>query len=359
MPEQPRVHIDGIMFSLQRQGGVSVVFREWMQRLAVHGFTATLTLEEPCQQSLDDGEAPGVARQPRAARPLERLRRCRGATGAPADLFHSTYYRVPAVRSMPTVVTVHDFVHERCLSGPRAALHRWLKETAIRHAQAIVCVSHSTRDDLLDLVGQRPGQLLRVVHNGVSDDFNPLPAASTRPEGPPFILYVGSRVSYKNFGLVVQALAFLPDIELHCVGGGAITAADLAHVPPSVRSRVRHLGYLDDAELNLRYNQAACLVYPSAYEGFGIPVVEAMRAGCPVVSLACKAVLEVGAEALIVAPAEPHGFAESIASVLEPAVRARHIALGTLRSAAFSWGRNAQELAGVYREVLEQAGSPR
>jgi mannosyltransferase len=89
-------------------------------------------------------------------------------------------------------------------------------------------------------------------------------------------------------------MELLPDFELHCVGGGPLQPSELAGIPDSVIRRVRHVGFVDDETLNELYNQAVCLLYPSSYEGFGIPVVEAMRAGCPVVSVACKAVMEVG-----------------------------------------------------------------
>lgn len=337
------IAIDGIVFSLQRHGGISVYFRELLRHLEEVRQPATLTLESPTRQSLDPGTAIDI--QQRDARVLERYRSAR--TPADATLFHSSYYRRPAASALPTVVTVYDFIYERFRTGPARWVHTAQKTAAIRSAQAVICISESTRQDMLQWIGETPGQQVHVVHCGVGEGFHPLEMARA---GRPALLYIGERGGYKNFRLAVQALALLPECRLDCVGGGALRPEETAEFEPSVRERVRHLGFLTDEQLNERYNQAACLVYPSSYEGFGIPPVEAMRAGCPVVCIECAAVLEVGGAALtIAASAEPDALAQAIARTLEPEYRRAIVAQGLAVSARYSWRAAHARTLEIYR----------
>lgn len=340
--------LDGIVFSLQRHGGISVYFRQIMSRLARDGIPTDLTWYEPALQ----GRPPEstflrVLSEPQ--RTLERYRSCK--TPAEAAVFHSTYYRKPVAKGLPTVVTVHDFAYERCNSGPRRWVHSAQKNAAIRAAQAVICISESTRQDLLEFVGEVPGQMVHVIHNGVADDFKPVSA----PVAPsPFMLFVGQRGGYKNFRLALNTVALLPDTQLHCVGGGPFTAGELADMPDEIRSRVQHLGAVSDTRLNVLYNQALCLFYPSRYEGFGIPVVEAMRAGCPVISTPCKAVLEVGAEALTVVPADdPRIAAEAVMGLTgaDSSDRQRCVDAGHTVANRYSWEQTYSQTLRVYRDL--------
>ena len=246
-------------------------------------------------------------------------------------------------------MTVHDFTYERFASGPRRWVHMAQKRAAIRAAQAVICVSQATRADLEQWVGVRPDQQVHVIPNGVGDAFRPLSLVSTPPR--PYVLFVGARSGYKNFRLALQALALLPALELHCVGGGTLRADELAEVPHAVRARVRHLGYIDDESLNHCYNGAACLLYPSSHEGFGIPVLEAMRAGCPVVSIACAAVLEIGGNALVVAEADARALAEAIESLRDQQRRAAVVAAGLAVARHYSWQMTHERTLQVYRSL--------
>lgn len=347
-----RVHIDGIIFSLQSYGGITVYFRELLRRFKPE-HNLSLTLEERLQQQVRPLDFPAVRCIRRPARALERVRRCRPLDNAVPTVYHSSYYRRPARTTDPVVVTVHDFVYERMVHGPRRLMHRWLMNGAIGNAQHIICISEATRDDLMEFVPIRADQTVSVIHNGVSDVFRPLAATQTISPARPFVLFVGQRDGYKNFGLALRALEHMPEIEMHCVGGGTLQPAELADTPDAVRSRVRHLGFVDDEQLNTLYNRAQCLLYPSSYEGFGIPVLEAMRAGCPVVSIDCKAVLEVGGDALMVSkdPKDPFALAQAVRQTADAGLRRQLGALGLKRSRQFSWDRCFEETLGVYRSL--------
>jgi mannosyltransferase len=340
--------IDGIVFSLQKHGGISVYFQQLVARLRRDTVRSCLTLDGPALQGVPAaGGALTVVR--RASRLAERYRSARMIPGG--TLFHSSYYRLPGRPRLPSVVTVHDFTYERSVRGPRRWVHSAQKFAAIRAAQAVICVSDATRLDLLELVGVRPSQRVCVIHNGVDEGFRPEdhPAAAR-----PFVLFVGQRAGYKNFRLVAEALTLLPDIELSCVGGGPLRRDELDGLPEATRARIRHLGFIDNRDLNRLYNQALCLAYPSSYEGFGIPVVEAMRAGCPVVCIACKAVVEVGRYALAIAEPEPASLAEQITLVASPGVRDGLIRAGLDVARNYAWERTYRETLEVYRAVAAQ-----
>lgn len=338
------VCIDGIIFSLQRYGGISVYFKELLGYLAVARLPATLTLDEPTVQNLEDCPS-AVTIENRGARHLERFRPCRVPSSA--TVFHSSFYRLPDDRAVPSVVTVHDFIYERFRKGPQRWIHSAQKQAAIRQAQVIICISESTKDDLQEWVGVRANQSLHVIHNGVSPLFHSIEVNSPSQ---PFVLFVGERRGYKNFALALDALSYLSDLELHCVGGGAFRATDFIGVSESVRKRVRHLGFVSEKELNEAYNKAVCLLYPSQYEGFGIPVVEAMRAGCPVVSINCKAVLEVGGEALEKTEGEdPRALAECVKRLFGPDHRKIKIEAGLQRAQLFDWEQCHRQTVNIYR----------
>ena len=341
------VHIDGIIFSLQSQGGISVYFQQLLRVLCQAGVPTRLGLEVPLLQVTEaQNSAFSVTR--RAARYLERYRRCRSVPEA--TIFHSSYYRQPEQCNLPTVVTVHDFVYEHCYTGAKRWVHTTQKHAAIRAAQAIICVSEATRRDLLHFVGVRPDQSLHVIMNGVSECFRPLTRQQYVADRP-FVLFVGDRSHYKNFNLLLKAMALLSDLALYCVGGGPLKPSELAWLPAHVQCRIRHLGFISDERLNCCYNQAVCLVYPSGYEGFGIPVAEAMRAGCPVVSTPCAAVSEVGGAALTVAEAAPVALAQAISQCLEPDYRRTVREKGLCIAQRYSWTQTHRQTLSLYHQL--------
>ena len=337
--------IDCIALSMQRNGGISVYFQQLLKYLASEREPTTCFIEEPAKQAVE-ASADSLNVERRQARRLERFRTCRVPTGG--DVFHTSYYRQPSRRNVPTVVTVYDFLYERYLRGPRLWAHREQKTRAIRSAQSVICISEATRDDLLEFVGETPGQTIHVIHCGVSDEFHQLPLDAPVTQ---YVLFVGPRRAYKNFVQVLLAMMFLPDLELHCVGGGALRREELHGVPESVARRVRHLGPVGTAELNELYGRALCLAYPSHYEGFGIPVIEAMQAGCPVVSTECKAVLEVGKDALtVVSGSDPRAMADAIMSTASSA-RENLKLRGLAVAQGYSWKAMHRKTLQVYRSL--------
>jgi mannosyltransferase len=337
---QLNVTIDGIIFSLQRNGGISVYFATLLKFLRDRDIDTSLMLYENSSDVLDF-LLPNIS----PARPMERYRAC-PLFGA-SSVFHSSYYRKPSNPKIPSVVTVYDFNYEKSIKGFRRWVHSNQKFSTIRSAQSIICISEATKRDLLHYVGIASGQSIEVIHCGVSSAFHPITVA--KPVAP-FVLYVGQRGGYKNFRLALAAMEFLPDFELHCVGGGHFSREEFIGVPFRIIDRVKYLGALSDAKLNIVYNQAICLIYPSEFEGFGIPVVEAMRAGCPVVSGECDAVREVGQDALLVAhDYEPRSFANCI-NLASSQARNDFVSRGIHIADKFSWVRAHEKTLEIYQK---------
>lgn len=343
-----RLVIDGIIYSLQTFGGISVYFNELLTRLNASTADVEVVKFPPIK-----GETPTFPRLNNiftAARPFERYRKFNwGQRKSSGTIFHSSYYRLPSKTTIPSVVTVHDFAYERCMSGLRRRIHSEQKFAAIRSARAIICISNSTRDDLIEFVGINPNQSVHVIHNGSSESFRP--TAVRQPERP-FALFVGQRAGYKNFTALLRAMEHVPGLDLRCVGGGLFSENEFRGVTPDVLRRIHHEGFVADFDLNVLYNQAACLVYPSSYEGFGIPVIEAMRAGCPVVSINCKAVLEVGSSALMIADSlGPRDLSEAICRAISPSHRLSVVPTGLGIARAYNWDLTFRRTLSVYRSI--------
>jgi mannosyltransferase len=246
------------------------------------------------------------------------------------------------------VTTVYDFVDERFAPLHKRAIHGLQKRKAIAGADRIICISESTRRDLLEFSGRSFADRIVVIPLGASDAFHPLSDVTVLPQ----VLFVGKRGGYKNFAAVVEALSTLRDLTLVCVGGGAFTRAELALLERRIPRRYRFAGYLATAELNREYNKSLCLAYPSLYEGFGIPVIEAMRAGCPVIAVNCSAIPEVaGDAALLLQTGRPDEIRDAIQRVGVSRTRHDLVSKGSERAALFSWDETYRRTTAVYEEL--------
>jgi alpha-1,3-rhamnosyl/mannosyltransferase len=254
-----------------------------------------------------------------------------------ADVLHCPTYRAPLRSRTPVVVTVHDlavFRHPEAFRTWTRTYSRALVPLVVRAARRVIAVSDFTKRELLDLVGLDEARV-RVVPNGVAGGFSPNGPAAHGD----YVLAVGTLEPRKNLPRLAAAVERL-GVELRIVGARGWGRVEL---PGSVR----WLGEVPDAELAALYRGARCLAYPSLYEGFGIPVLEALACGCPVVTSAGGACEEVaGGAAVLVDPLDEG----SIAAGVERADGALREA-GLARAAEFSWSRAAAETVEVYREA--------
>lgn len=293
----------------------------------------------------------------------EHTRLPRQAARRRVDLLHSLGYIGPSGLSMPGVVTVLDLVHyrfpEQFEIGKRL-LWPWLFARSLASARHVVTISSSVAREL----GERfpfTRSLTTAVPLGVDPMWSaPGPPSST--EGP-YVLAVASALPHKNLGTVVRALARLapsmPFLALQLVGMHTPTTDVLRRLATSlgVADRVQFTGRIADAELASLYRGAAALVFPSLYEGFGLPVLEAMAAGCPVVASDRPVVSEVVGDAALQFPAEDDAaLADTLRRLLgDTALQSSLQARGRERAAAFTWDRTALGTLAVYETVLRDA----
>jgi mannosyltransferase len=345
------LHIDGIVFSIQRAGGISVYFKELIKYLDSCGIQYITSLEMPIRNG-----SPLAADQKsmhlRPSRPAERYRKCRKVKNC--RLFHSSYYRIPDDTKSKSVVTVYDFIYERYLFGIRKWIHSLQKQRAIKAASAIICISNQTKSDLLRFVPGIDHIPIHVIPCGASIAFT----RNTRsPKTTPYLLFVGGRNGYKNFVRIAPALSRLKEYQLVCVGGGNLSEFELQKFDQNARKRIRHVGYVTEDELNDLYNNAHCLLYISDFEGFGIPIVEAMRSGCPVITSQCPTMLEVGGDAIeIVNPLCIESLVGSVRMLENPTYREIKIDSGLRRSSEFTWENCHKKTAEVYLSLVQADG---
>ena len=269
----------------------------------------------------------------RMALTLPRLLRRIGAA-----LVH-TQYALPLRSPCPVVVTVHDasFAREPRLMGLRDRLvFRAVVPRAVRRAARVLTVSERTKRDLRELYGVGDEQVV-VTPNGVDPIFSPGTGAHD------FVLCVGAIQRRKN---QLAALEAAGTVGLPLVVAGP--TKDRALAEELRRGGARLEGYVDDERLATLYREAACLVQPSRYEGFGLPVLEAMASGTPVVATRDPALEEVAGEAAVYV--DDDGLADGIRRAI--ADRETLVAAGLARAALFSWRATAERTLAVYREIL-------
>lgn len=339
-----KVFFDGVIFSLQNSGGISVYYDELINGLRERDVQTEILLYKNESSHVENF---CVNNKARLHINVERFLDVKMPSEA-RGIFHSSYYRLPSNKNLKIITTLHDFTYEKFVKGPAQWVHTWQKNRAIQNSDIIICVSNNTAQDLMEYCYVDESRV-RVVHNGVSEIYHPLSQISDFNNS--MVLFVGARGGYKNFHLAIEAVAAIPDLELHVVGGGAFSSDELQQLEKQLPGRYRWLGRLSDEALNKAYNRAYALLYPSSYEGFGIPIIEAMRAGCPVVAVNVSSIPEVAGDAAILVDL-PSASALSDALRFVSARRQQLITAGMAQAAKFSWARCINETLAVYNELL-------
>ena len=363
----PTVVYDHQTFCMQRFGGISRYYCELADRIrrrlrvrvvAPMHFNDYLaaspvpTLGVYVPLSVTGAGRPRSAINRLLATPLQRASR--------PDIVHRTYY-IPyrAPRRARIVVTVFDMIHELFPENfaPDDATSAF-KRASVAAADHVMCISHSTASDLVRLFGTDSAKV-SVAHLGFSAAFAAGAPQRAAANGRPYLLYVGQRAGYKNFATALDAYLSSPPLregfDFVAFGGGRFDAAVLARIDAAgLRAgAVRQVAGVSDAELAAAYRGAHAFVYPSLYEGFGIPPLEAMSCGCPVVCSNTSSIPEVVGDAAELC--DPDSV-ESMRAALERASfdagrRTELVARGTARAASFTWERCAELTGAVYERL--------
>ena len=307
------VTFDNIIFSIQRYGGISVVWSELLRRARADKDLVITELDYKNQLP---------------CRTMERYRIPDWKPTQPT-IFHSSYFRICPDPLATNITTVHDLTYHYYRHGLAKAVHLWEEWRALKHSKVVVCVSENTKRDVLRCYPWLKEDQVKVVYNGVGDEFFPIP--SVKKKG--YLLYVGNRsVEYKRYD-VAQTVAQLTGLELVTAGSADITRE----------------------QLNTMYNEALCLLYPSDYEGFGIPILEAQKAGCPVIAQNTSSVPEViGADGLMVNHDTPERVAAAMADIVKQ-LQSRStqdiIDRGFENTKRFSWDNTYEQMKQIYSQL--------
>ena len=287
----------------------------------------------------------------------------------PCALFHYTYFDVPPIRRRPLVATCYDLEPLRHpeLFSPRLVWYSRLFARSLRRADRVVAISQATAADVESLAGVPAGRIV-VTHLGVDPVFRPAgPAAAARARaahGLPerFVFYVGNTLPHKNLSRAVEAMVRVRracgPVPFVIAGApdrhrGTIEAVAARH---GLGGDLRFLGRVEDEDLPSLLSAASVFLYPSLYEGFGLPVLEAMACGCPVVTSTRASLPEVAGDAALACdPLDTAAIADAVIALLtdEPAAARLRMA-GPARAAAFTWERCAAQHRDLYRELLRR-----
>jgi mannosyltransferase len=345
---------DNIIYSLQKSGGISVVWTELLKGIIKSGLNYICREYGDAMSNIFRRTIPiptgkilfvncSLLSVQRYINPV--------IDKNEPFIFHSSYYRFCKNKNAVNITTVHDFVYEYYSSGFRKWLHRWQKYRAIKHSDYIICISDTTKNDLLKFVHRIDETKIKVIYNGVSDDYFPLQKPLTDNQYGNFALFIGSRAGYKNFYLSVQAVK---GTKLNLViVGSALTKSENHYLQKELgTNRYFSLGRITNNELNSLYNKAICLMYLSLYEGFGLPVIEAQRAGCPVITVNAPSVVEIlGDVTSLIAEPSVESVREKILMLEDNKFRDTVINAGLKNASRFSWGTMREQYLQLYRQI--------
>jgi len=360
-----RILFDHQVFSWQQYGGISRYYYELITRLAaVPGVDISLflglfinryglELHRESFASFWGQQRPAIPMTNKIFSGINRLFFPSFLSRSCPDVYHATYYASPAVRFKGArIITVHDMIHERFRT-----LYPWhdqtirVKKKATGQADGIICISEATKRDAMELLGI-PEDRIAVIYLGSS-----LEATVSEPPliTQPYLLYVGQRYGYKNFDVLATAVARSEQIRrnfrLVCFGGGPFTKKEKERTDAmGIGTALQYISG-DDAVLANLYRHASVYVCTSVYEGFGLPTLEAMHMGCPVLVGNAGSLPEVaGPAGCYFDPSESEDLKLNLEKILQDAeMQNRMRALGLERAKLFSWERCARETLDFYR----------
>jgi glycosyltransferase involved in cell wall biosynthesis len=372
---QTRVVVDGLLFTWQAHGGLSRLFSETLPRMCDQdeSLDVELLLCGPPRQPLPTHARIEARRVPRLTQPAP----ARGPWGPGAELFrsflrdlafgrgdgkiwHSTYFTLPGHWRGAEVVTVADAIYElfpNLFCGPGDDALRTQRRRCLERADAVICISAATREDISRLYRDVAPRTY-VVHLACRETFQPLASSrATLPSGldRPFLLYVGRRRRHKNFDLLLRAFASWSrrhEFDLVAVGPDWSAEEERTILDLGLTASTKVLHDVDDEALCVLYNGAAAFVYPSLHEGFGVPILEAMACGCPVVASRIPSSLEIAGDCPVYfTPHRAEELVEALDVVLGEGRLSTRTANGLERVRRFSWERAARETLEVYRSL--------
>ena len=349
---EPKLVIDAIFFQIANSGIARVwksVFQEWSESYLLEG-AVIIDRDKTCPRFdgfiYEDMARYDFCHTANDVFAIEEI--CKKHE---ADLFISTYYTFPI--SFPSLMMLYDMIPERFNFD--MSLRGWYeKHLLIRYARGFICISHNTARDLLEFYPEVPSNSVMVAYCGVDHKiFQPKSSVEIERVRDQYgiendyYLFVGSRSQekgYKNAQLFFDSLSLVEekDFSIVCIGGNS----ELEEYIKVHTSEIDiHLHSVDDEELSILYSGAIALVYPSLYEGFGLPIIEAMACGCPVITTREGSIPEASGEAAYsISGKDQLEMAQAIVNIRQPEIREDLITKGLAQAAKFSWKKTANKI---------------
>jgi glycosyltransferase involved in cell wall biosynthesis len=349
-----QVVVEGFIYQVQAKGGISRIFNETMGRMCERDRNLRFTVLTDGTNAQDLPAHPSIRYQHHRLDP--ELVKSRSA------IWHSTYFTPPEEWSGVEIVTVYDMVPERfsnffCDSWDDAL--RAKRKKAILSADVVIAISDSTKRDVVDILGVNPARV-KVVPLSHMPLFTRLDRGALPLPEKPYFLYVGDRNHYKNFDGLLRGFAQWSGngaAELCVVGKPFARAEEKLIRELNLEGKVRLAGFVSDEDLVVLYNTAAAFVYPSYGEGFGIPLLESMACGCPVIASDIPSSREVAGDVpLYFQPGRPAELPALFDRILSEGPDSERIGSGLEWVEQYSWDKTAAETLRVYRDALRDLG---
>ena len=338
---------DNVIFNLQKYGGVSRYFSEIIKRIAEYDDVSVDVFK-------------GLSILPQRFFRLHKMLLDHKLLSRKYNIYHPTYYSslVKKRKNIKTIVTVYDMIHE-LYSSRFKVLDSGIdiKKKSILNADHIICISMTTKRDLMELYNVN-AERISVIYLGISFLINHDSAPLTLNKlQKPYILYVGKRSCYKNFNMLLNAFNrfnLKKDFDLVCFGGEKLLKEEMLEFKRlKLQNSIRHIEGHDEL-LKSYYKNASIFVYPSLYEGFGLPALEAMSNDCMVIASNAGAIPEIaGNAAMFFSPDKVDELSSCIKQVINDShLREEYIKRGKERIKLFSWDKTARETYNVYKKML-------
>lgn len=287
--------------------------------------------------------------------------------GKPYDIIHPTYYSDYFMglnhKKNKLVLTVHDMTHEKFLKDSKdlgCQRIMKMKRRMILKADFIIAISENTKKDLLEFYPQLKEEKIKVIYHGYNriDSNEVIEDSNKKLFLEKYVLFVGTRVTYKNFTNFLRSASILckedKELKILCVGGGKFNDSEIQKINELKLTDRIYQKYLNDKELELAYKNAQCFVFPSLYEGFGIPILEAFSNKCPVVLSNASCFPEIAMDAALYFDGnDVDNMASTISKVIyDNKLKEILINKGIKRLKDFSWKETAKDTIEVYHKVL-------
>jgi len=342
-----KIKFDSVILGMQKFGGISNYWNRLIEGICV---------EYPGSKNImpvTSGDHYGGKNQIKERIPLFISRYLPVLNVKRNEIFHTSYYRWPMFKCKAYVITVYDFTYEKFSKPLQKHIHSFQKNNSIKRADAIICISESTKKDLLYYHKDINPKKVHVVPLGVDQSkFYSTKNINDYKKHNNQVLFVGRRDGYKRFDLVVQAVSKIKTLTLTIVGK-ELSVNELKILEDCLHGRWKSFINVDSSKLRELYESSFAFIFPSDYEGFGLPLIESMACGCPVVSSSLSSLPEVGGGAALYAESQNYEsyFNQLLSLKNSEELRVDIIKLGLLRAKEFTWSKTVLQTINVYKSI--------